>query len=129
MFLTHIMESVDDIKCEIQEQKFFIKLLKRKAFPWSLMFKDQYIFGKGLGTKNEGSLVNVWDELVGIRYRPDNKYDFQKRPFFKQEIGYHRMMEKKHHKMFKMGDHETNILYWNLCTPQCDCDNRKKVAV
>ena len=122
------MESVDNIKCEIKEQKLFIKLLKRKAFPWSLMFKDQYIFGKGLGTKNEGSLVNVWEDLVGKRYRPDNKYDFQKRAFFKQEIEYHRMMRNEHHKMIKMGDHEKNNLYWNLCTPECDCDNRKKVA-
>ena len=122
------MESVDNIKCEIKEQKLFIKLLKRKAFPWSLMFKDQYIFGKGLGTKNEGSLVNVWEDLVGKRYRPDNKYDFHKRAFFKQEFEYHRMMRNAHHKMIKMGHHKTTNLYWNLCTPECDCDNRKKLA-
>ena len=122
------MESVDNIKCEIKEQKLFIKLLKKKAFPWSLMFKDQYIFGKGLGTKNEGSLGNVWEDLVGKRYRPDNKYDFHKRPFFKQEIEYHRMMRNEHHKMIKMGHHKTTNLYWNLCTPGCECDNRKKLV-
>ena len=122
------MESVDNIKCEIKEQKLFIKLLKKKAFPWSLMFKDQYKFGKGLGKKNEGSFSNVWEDLVGKRYRPDNKYDFHKRPFFKQEIEYHRMMRNEHHKMIKMGGHKTDNLYWNLCTPECDCDNRKKVA-
>ena len=122
------MESVDNIKCEIKEQKLFIKLLKKKAFPWSLIFKDQYIFGKGLGTKNEGSLGNVWEDLVGKRYMPDNKYDFHKRAFFKQEFEYHRMMRNEYHKMIKMGHKKTNNLYWNLCTPECDCDNRKTLV-
>ena len=121
------MESTDEIKCDIEEKKLFIKLLKKKAFPWTLMLKDGYRFGYGLGKKNDGFISNVWEDLIGNRYSPDNKYDFQKRAFFKQEIESRRMMRNEYHKMTKMGHNKTTNLYWNLCTPECDCEIRKTV--
>ena len=43
------MESTNKIKIDIKEQILLIKLLKRRAFPWTLLKKDGYEFGKGQG--------------------------------------------------------------------------------
>ena len=80
------MESTDKIKCDIKEHKLLIKLLKKRAFPWTLMLKDGYKFGNGLEKKNDGSMSNVWEDLIGNRYSPDKKYDFQKRAFLNKRL-------------------------------------------
>ena len=43
-----------------------------------------------------------------------------------QENNYSQRNE--YHKMIRMGNDKTAAIYWNLCPPECGCENRKTLA-
>ena len=100
-----------DILRDISEKRKIIRLLKRKAFPWSMMHQSGYVFDKELGKNETGPLIN--QTIIENRYNPLNLYAFQKRVSFKLDETSSRSTYYK-----KVNIH---AFYWIYCPGNCKC--------
>lgn len=100
-----------DILRDISEKRKIIRLLKRKAFPWTMMYLNGYAFDKGLGKNETGPLIN--QTITETSYNPLNLYAFQKRVSFKLD---ERSSRSIYHKKVKI--HAFN---WIYCPSNCKC--------